>query len=164
MKPDAQQKGAGCSLGCAVYIQFKTCREVEGLVGPLVDSGVLLVEALQECVADACDVDAREDMIQFVRQVRARASICEVAEASGCIKGTFVNSWPQGMQVLSRPSSGLYQAAPSSLAVFLRTGAYTAGTWWSCVGAHAACCLPLGGIVAQKPCRTAARKALSAMQ
>jgi hypothetical protein len=45
------------------------CREVEGLVGPLVDSGVLLVEALPECVADACDVDAREDMIQFVRQV-----------------------------------------------------------------------------------------------
>lgn len=40
-------------------------------MGPLVDSGVLLVEALPECVADACDVDAREDMIQFVRQVMA---------------------------------------------------------------------------------------------
>lgn len=38
-------------------------------MGPLVNSGVLLVEALPECVADACDVDAREDMIQFVRQV-----------------------------------------------------------------------------------------------
>jgi hypothetical protein len=47
----------------------KSCRDVEGLVGPLVDSGVLLVEALPECGADACDVDAREDMIQFVRQV-----------------------------------------------------------------------------------------------
>ena len=45
------------------------CSDVEGLVGPLVNSGVLLVEALPECVADACDVDAREDMIQFVRQV-----------------------------------------------------------------------------------------------
>jgi hypothetical protein len=49
---------------------------MEGLVGPLVDSGVLLVEALPECVADACDVDAREDMIQFVRQVRALRFWC----------------------------------------------------------------------------------------
>ena len=44
-------------------------RDVEGLVGPLVDSGVLLAEALPECGADACEVDGREDMIQFVRQV-----------------------------------------------------------------------------------------------
>lgn len=45
-------------------------RDVEGLVGPLVDSGVLLVEALPEHGADARNVDGREDMIQFVRQVR----------------------------------------------------------------------------------------------
>lgn len=67
----------------ALTLNPEHCSDVEGLVGPLVDSGVLLVEALPECVADACDVDAREDMIQFVRQVMA-ALFHVSASASHC--------------------------------------------------------------------------------
>lgn len=43
-------------------------RDQEGLVGPVVTSSTLVAEALPDCTADACSIDAREEMIHFVRQ------------------------------------------------------------------------------------------------
>lgn len=45
-----------------------TIIDQEGLVGPVVSSGILIAETLPDCSAEACDIDSQEEMIHFVRQ------------------------------------------------------------------------------------------------